>query len=230
MKKLGYIILAVLVIALILPIVSRINQRDKLKNKQNSEMVQESKQTAPIVDSVPLTAPMATTSEGTTAIPDTQKTAKVETQPVSNNNSGNINKTGSHGGGTLVIITTIIVVIVIVGFRMRKNNKSNAWSGSSTSRVSSRASRVDTLGSIGRCKMCGIPIFGEETVVETQKRAIYMEQNMLKAHDIEQQSGYRCTLCRSEYCKECLEKYAETSYTGGQACPSCRGNFEIIHG
>ena len=113
---------------------------------------------------------------------------------------------------------------------MKSRNRSNSGLGMHSTKVRNRASRVGTLGAIGNCKMCGIPIFGEETVVNTQKQAVYVEKNMFKAEWVEQQSGYRCTSCRSEYCKECLEKYAPANYSGGKACPSCHGNFEIIHG
>ena len=113
MKILGYLILAALIIALSLPLILRLNHRDKLKNKQNSEVIQGSNQ-ANSGDSI---APFAPTSINSISSPDSQQFVKQETPPKSNTNSGATTKDSEHGGGWFAIIITIIVVLVIVGLR-----------------------------------------------------------------------------------------------------------------
>jgi hypothetical protein len=81
-----------------------------------------------------------------------------------------------------------------------------------------------------KCEMCRTTIYGEETVVETQKQAIYVRHNPVEAQLIEQKSGYRCKSCGREYCKDCLEKKAPGNMYGGKSCPKCGGLFEIMHG
>jgi hypothetical protein len=86
-------------------------------------------------------------------------------------------------------------------------------------------------GQSHRCKMCGKTIYGEETVIEMQRQAIYGEADgPSAAQQWERDSGYRCKSCGSEYCKDCLEKKAPNNAYGGKSCPSCYGLFEIIHG
>ena len=82
-----------------------------------------------------------------------------------------------------------------------------------------------------RCKMCDKAIYGEETVIEMQKQAVCGNAGgILAAQRWEQDSGYRCKSCSSEYCKDCLEKKAPGNIYGGKSCPICDGLFEIIHG
>lgn len=81
-----------------------------------------------------------------------------------------------------------------------------------------------------RCCMCRRTIYGEETVVEMQKQAVYAHRNPAEAMRIEQQSGYRCKACGREYCKNCLETRAPSNSLGGKSCPKCGNLFEIIHG
>ncbi|MCJ7525535.1 MAG: hypothetical protein MUP71_09995 [Candidatus Aminicenantes bacterium] len=81
-----------------------------------------------------------------------------------------------------------------------------------------------------KCEMCRTVIYGEETVIARQKRAVYVNLNPFEAQQIEQKSGYRCTSCRREYCKDCLEKKAPGNIYGGKSCPRCGGRFEIMHG
>jgi DNA-directed RNA polymerase subunit RPC12/RpoP len=81
-----------------------------------------------------------------------------------------------------------------------------------------------------RCEMCRQGILGEETVIERQKQAVYVHRNPFEAQMIEQKSGYRCTSCGREYCKDCLEKKAPGNVYGGKSCPRCGGRFEIMHG
>ncbi len=86
-------------------------------------------------------------------------------------------------------------------------------------------------GAVGpKCEMCRSTIYGEETVIEKQKRAVYVNFNPLEAQAIEQKSGYRCKSCGREYCKDCLEKKAPANAYGGKSCPCCGGLFEIMHG
>jgi DNA-directed RNA polymerase subunit RPC12/RpoP len=81
-----------------------------------------------------------------------------------------------------------------------------------------------------KCEMCRSTIYGEETVIEKQKRAVYVNFNPLEAQAIEQKSGYRCKSCGREYCKDCLEKHAPGNAYGGKSCPRCGGLFGIMHG
>jgi len=81
-----------------------------------------------------------------------------------------------------------------------------------------------------KCTMCRTAIYGEETVIERQKRAVYVNFNPFEAQLIEQKSGYRCKSCGREYCKDCLEKKAPGNAYGGKSCPRCGGLFEIMHG
>ena len=86
-------------------------------------------------------------------------------------------------------------------------------------------------GQSHRCKMCGKTIYGEETVIEMQRQALYGGAGgPSAAQQWERDSGYRCKSCGSEYCKDCLEKKAPSNAYGGKSCPSCYGLFEIIHG
>jgi membrane protease subunit (stomatin/prohibitin family) len=89
---------------------------------------------------------------------------------------------------------------------------------------------VDANGGNWKCEMCRTGIYGEETVIERQKHAVYVNFNPLEAQAIEQKSGYRCTSCGRKYCKDCLEKHAPNNACGGKSCPRCGGRFEILHG
>ncbi len=79
------------------------------------------------------------------------------------------------------------------------------------------------------CRLCRTTIYGEETVIELQKQAVYIHRNVYEAQQIEQKSGYRCKSCGREYCKDCLEKKAPGNIYGGKSCPNCGGLFEIMH-
>lgn len=86
-------------------------------------------------------------------------------------------------------------------------------------------------GQSHRCKICGKTIYGEETVIDMQKQAIYGHTGgPFAAQQWEKISGYRCKSCGSEYCKGCLEEKAPINIPGGKSCPSCSGLFEVIHG
>jgi len=84
--------------------------------------------------------------------------------------------------------------------------------------------------SVKSCCMCRKPIYGEETVIEMQKQAVYVQRNPSEAIRVEQQSGYKCRGCGREYCKNCLETRAPANSLGGKSCPRCGNLFEIIHG
>ncbi len=139
-----------------------------------------------------------------------------------------LQKPDKHTSVHSVIIGTVIVLIMFFVFYVLIHKfKSKYWPDVLLFKT---PSKVGNQGSAGNCKLCGIPVFGEETVVEMQKSALYMERSAVKALRIESQSGYACTVCGRIYCKDCLEKNAPARIEGGKACPVCKGKFAILKG
>jgi hypothetical protein len=144
------------------------------------------------------------------------------------NSSAVLQKPDKNTSVRNVIIGTVIVLIMFIVFYVLIHKfKSKYWPEVLLFKT---PSKVGNQGSAGNCKLCGIPVFGEETVVEMQKSALYMERSAVKAIRIESQSGYACAVCSRIYCKDCLEKKAPPHIEGGKACPVCKGRFVILHG
>jgi hypothetical protein len=145
-----------------------------------------------------------------------------------NDSAATLLKPDNHASARNIIIGTVIVVIMFFVFYVLIHKfKSKYWPDVLLFKT---PSKVGNQGSAGNCKLCGIPVFGEETVVEMQKSALYMDRSAVKALRIESQSGYACTICGRIYCKECLEKNAPPRIEGGKACPVCKGRFSILKG
>jgi len=217
MKKTGIILALLVLVALIMfSLVQRPSKEEVLRKKHRIELARQ--QTITFI--TPKTQENTDTGS---AVSDTQKLPDPVIAMSVNTSASYAPSSIQHTIIGVIIILVMLGVIILLVAKMKKKYWADIL-------LFKAPSKVGVEGSIGYCKWCGIPIFGEETVIEMQKKAVYVDRSAVRAQLAEKQSGYRCSACGREFCKDCLEKYAPSSSNGGKLCPSCMGSFQIIHG